>query len=105
MPQSRNRALKPIKVGGADVPMPYAKNLEQIAFPHEPEIVAAALANLDILEQEGLCERALELEPLWFRPYPRMNAKKLVRVYRRARELELPVIEMKLAPHSPARGR
>jgi pyruvate dehydrogenase E1 component beta subunit len=35
-----------IRVAGADVPMPYAKNLEQIAFPHEPEIVAAALATM-----------------------------------------------------------
>src|SRR2546426_265264 len=25
------------RVTGADVPMPYAKNLEQIAFPHEPQ--------------------------------------------------------------------
>ncbi|HWI22647.1 MAG TPA: transketolase C-terminal domain-containing protein, partial [Baekduia sp.] len=33
-----------IRVAGADVPMPYAKNLEQIAFPHEPEIVNAAIA-------------------------------------------------------------
>jgi hypothetical protein len=24
--------------------MPYAKNLEQIAFPHEPQIVEAVLA-------------------------------------------------------------
>jgi pyruvate/2-oxoglutarate/acetoin dehydrogenase E1 component len=32
------------RVTGADVPMPYAKNLEQIAFPHEPQIVQAALA-------------------------------------------------------------
>ncbi len=32
------------RVTGADVPMPYAKNLEQIAFPHEPEIVDAVLA-------------------------------------------------------------
>ena len=29
---------------GADVPMPYAKPLEQIAFPHEPQVVAAVLA-------------------------------------------------------------
>ena len=28
------------RVTGADVPMPYAKNLEQIAFPHEPQVVA-----------------------------------------------------------------
>jgi pyruvate/2-oxoglutarate/acetoin dehydrogenase E1 component len=34
------------RVTGADVPMPYAKNLEQIAFPHEPQIVRAALATL-----------------------------------------------------------
>ena len=32
------------RVTGADVPMPYAKNLEQIAFPHEPEVVDAVLA-------------------------------------------------------------
>ena len=32
------------RVTGADVPMPYAKNLEQIAFPHEPEVIDAVLA-------------------------------------------------------------
>jgi pyruvate dehydrogenase E1 component beta subunit len=32
------------RVTGADVPMPYAKNLEQIAFPHEPQVVQAVLA-------------------------------------------------------------
>jgi pyruvate dehydrogenase E1 component beta subunit len=35
-----------VRVTGADVPMPYSKPLEQIAFPHEPQIVAAALATL-----------------------------------------------------------
>lgn len=34
------------RVTGADVPMPYSKPLEQIAFPHEPQIVAAALATV-----------------------------------------------------------
>jgi len=34
------------RVTGADVPMPYSKPLEQIAFPHEPQVVAAALATL-----------------------------------------------------------
>ena len=32
------------RVTGADVPMPYSKALEQIAFPHEPQIVDAVLA-------------------------------------------------------------
>ena len=32
------------RVSGADVPMPYSKPLEEIAFPHEPQIVQAALA-------------------------------------------------------------
>jgi pyruvate dehydrogenase E1 component beta subunit len=32
------------RVTGADLPMPYSKPLEQIAFPHEPEIVDAVLA-------------------------------------------------------------
>jgi pyruvate/2-oxoglutarate/acetoin dehydrogenase E1 component len=34
------------RVSGADVPMPYSKPLEDIAFPHEPQIVEAALATL-----------------------------------------------------------
>jgi pyruvate dehydrogenase E1 component beta subunit len=32
------------RVAGADVPMPYSKALEDIAYPHEGEIVRAALA-------------------------------------------------------------
>jgi pyruvate dehydrogenase E1 component beta subunit len=32
------------RVTGADVPMPYSKPLEQIAFPHEPQIVQAVLS-------------------------------------------------------------
>jgi len=34
------------RVSGADVPMPYSKPLEDIAYPHEPQIVHAALATL-----------------------------------------------------------
>jgi pyruvate/2-oxoglutarate/acetoin dehydrogenase E1 component len=34
------------RVSGADVPMPYSKPLEDIAYPHEPQVVAAALAAL-----------------------------------------------------------
>lgn len=32
------------RVTGADVPMPYSKPLEQIAFPHEPQVVEAVRA-------------------------------------------------------------
>ncbi len=32
------------RVTGADVPMPYSKPLEQIAFPHEAQVVTAALS-------------------------------------------------------------
>jgi pyruvate dehydrogenase E1 component beta subunit len=32
------------RVTGADVPMPYSKPLEQIAYPHEPQVVQAVLA-------------------------------------------------------------
>jgi pyruvate/2-oxoglutarate/acetoin dehydrogenase E1 component len=35
-----------VRVTGADVPMPYSKPLEQIAFPHEPQVVDAALSTL-----------------------------------------------------------
>ncbi len=34
------------RVTGADVPMPYAKPLEQIAFPHEPQVVAGRAGDL-----------------------------------------------------------
>jgi pyruvate dehydrogenase E1 component beta subunit len=33
-----------VRVTGADLPMPYSKPLEQIAFPHEPQVVDAALS-------------------------------------------------------------
>jgi pyruvate dehydrogenase E1 component beta subunit len=36
------------RVSGADVPMPYSKPLEDIAYPHEPQIVNAALATLSL---------------------------------------------------------
>ncbi|MHB8241191.1 MAG: alpha-ketoacid dehydrogenase subunit beta [Solirubrobacteraceae bacterium] len=36
------------RVAGADVPMPYSKPLEDIAYPHEPQIVSAALATLNM---------------------------------------------------------
>ncbi|HEX8205439.1 MAG TPA: alpha-ketoacid dehydrogenase subunit beta [Solirubrobacteraceae bacterium] len=32
------------RVTGADLPMPYSRPLEQIAFPHEPQIIEAVLA-------------------------------------------------------------
>jgi pyruvate dehydrogenase E1 component beta subunit len=32
------------RVTGADLPMPYSKPLEEISFPHEPQIVQAVLA-------------------------------------------------------------
>jgi|NGEPerStandDraft_6_1074524.scaffolds.fasta_scaffold10103_2 pyruvate/2-oxoglutarate/acetoin dehydrogenase E1 component len=36
------------RVTGADVPMPYSKPLEDIAYPHEPQIVQAALSVLNV---------------------------------------------------------
>jgi pyruvate/2-oxoglutarate/acetoin dehydrogenase E1 component len=36
------------RVAGADVPMPYSKPLEDIAYPHEPQIVKAALETLGL---------------------------------------------------------
>jgi hypothetical protein len=42
----------------------------------------------------GLLNRAFTLEPQWFRPYPWMDAGKLMRVYRQARTLGLPVVDM-----------
>ncbi len=37
------------RVTGADVPMPYSKALEDIAYPHEPQVVHAALAALNLV--------------------------------------------------------
>ena len=34
------------RVTGADLPMPYSKPLEQIAYPHEPQVVEAVLASV-----------------------------------------------------------
>jgi pyruvate dehydrogenase E1 component beta subunit len=36
------------RVTGADVPMPYTKPLEDIAYPHEPQVLRAALAALNL---------------------------------------------------------
>ncbi len=36
------------RVTGADTPMPYSKPLEDIAYPHEAQVVAAALASLPV---------------------------------------------------------
>ncbi|MBA3809527.1 MAG: alpha-ketoacid dehydrogenase subunit beta [Solirubrobacterales bacterium] len=41
------------RVTGADVPMPYSKPLEDIAYPHEPQIVQAALACLNRSKQSA----------------------------------------------------
>jgi pyruvate/2-oxoglutarate/acetoin dehydrogenase E1 component len=45
------------RVTGADVPMPYSKPLEDIAYPHEPQVVHAALAAL------GQAPAAMGAEP------------------------------------------
>ena len=36
------------RLTGADVPMPYSKPLEDIAYPHEAQIVGAVLASLGL---------------------------------------------------------
>jgi pyruvate dehydrogenase E1 component beta subunit len=48
------------RVAGADVPMPYSKPLEDIAFPHEPQIVRAALATLQGARGPRAAARAAE---------------------------------------------
>jgi pyruvate dehydrogenase E1 component beta subunit len=53
------------RVTGADLPMPYSKPLEQIAYPHEPQIVEAVLSTFrDPLELLRMIEalRAFGLE-------------------------------------------
>ncbi|HWY89730.1 MAG TPA: alpha-ketoacid dehydrogenase subunit beta [Solirubrobacteraceae bacterium] len=39
------------RVSGADVPMPYSKPLEEIAFPREPDVVRAALSTLGVTSE------------------------------------------------------
>src|SRR5919198_1229174 len=41
------------RVTGADVPMPYSKPLEQIAFPHEPQVVDAVLSTFGARVSSG----------------------------------------------------
>jgi pyruvate dehydrogenase E1 component subunit beta len=38
------------RVTGADIPMPYAKPLEDIAYPHEPQVVDAVLATVGLTD-------------------------------------------------------
>ncbi len=38
------------RVSGADVPMPYSKPLEDIAYPHEPQVVRAALQTVGLAD-------------------------------------------------------
>ncbi|MCX6389422.1 MAG: alpha-ketoacid dehydrogenase subunit beta, partial [Solirubrobacterales bacterium] len=35
-----------LRVTGADLPMPYSRPLEQLAFPHEQEVVDGALRTM-----------------------------------------------------------
>jgi pyruvate dehydrogenase E1 component beta subunit len=42
-----------MRVSGADVPMPYSKPLEQVAFPHEADVVRAALDVLGAAPASG----------------------------------------------------
>ncbi len=49
------------RVSGADVPMPYSKPLEDIAYPHEPQVVAAALTTLGRGEDAGTPISAREM--------------------------------------------
>jgi pyruvate dehydrogenase E1 component beta subunit len=46
------------RVAGADVPMPYSKPLEDIAYPHEPQIVSAALAALNLKPKSTITQEA-----------------------------------------------
>ena len=52
------------RVTGADVPMPYSKPLEEIAFPHEPQVVHAALEVLGQVPVEARDERDRDAPPL-----------------------------------------
>ena len=53
------------RVTGADLPMPYSKPLEQIAYPHEPQIVEAVL--VDVPRSLVASDSQQELEPLGLR--------------------------------------
>ena len=46
------------RVSGADVPMPYSKPLEDIAYPHEPQVVGAVLDTLGIAAPGGAASAA-----------------------------------------------
>ncbi len=41
------------RVSGADVPMPYSKPLEDIAYPHEPQVLSAVLETLGLAPLRG----------------------------------------------------
>ena len=51
------------RVTGADLPMPYSKPLEQIAYPHEPQVVEAVLALFKDLYRARPGGRAVAASP------------------------------------------
>jgi pyruvate/2-oxoglutarate/acetoin dehydrogenase E1 component len=52
------------RVSGADVPMPYSKPLEDIAYPHEPQVIDAALETLGLAPPGGRGSAAAGARPV-----------------------------------------
>ncbi len=69
-----------------------------IVYTH-PLMQKSAMARWLFYRAKGLraasvLNRAMRLEPSWFRPYPSMNTRRMKKVHKVARSLDLPVIEM-----------
>ncbi len=101
-PDYRKAPVTPYRLADNDVCAPGRSPLLEVPVTivqtndvlRESRTATWAWSKLKRVRGSGLLNRALSLEPMWFRPYPQMNTRKLVRVYKSARKLGLPVIEM-----------
>jgi hypothetical protein len=101
-PDFRRAPVTPYRLAVDDICAPGDSKLWEVpvtvvyprATMRRSALARRAWGALKRVRGSGLLNRALGLEPMWFRPYPAMNARKLLHVYRVARELGLPVLEM-----------
>jgi hypothetical protein len=101
-PDFRRAPVAPYRLAADDICAPGDSPLWEVpvtvvhprALMRSSALARRAWTTLKRVRGAGLLNRALALEPSWFRPYPQMNARKLGRVYEVARQLGLPVIEM-----------
>ena len=101
-PDFRGAPVAPYELSADDIRAPGTSGLLEVPVTivytqrlmRESAQVREAFERMRRVPGASLLNRALKLEPTWFRPYPTMNARRMREVYRVARELGLPCLEM-----------